>query len=169
MASFTQADHLFMEEALLEAQAAADIEEVPVGAIVVKDGRIIGRGHNRKETDKDATLHAEMIAIRQACACLGGWRLPGAVLYVTLEPCPMCAGALVQARIARLVYAATDPKSGACGSVLDLCRHPALNHHLLVEGGLEEERAAYLLKQFFRQKRQGVDRKQQPTYNESEK
>ncbi|MCR4962324.1 MAG: tRNA adenosine(34) deaminase TadA [Firmicutes bacterium] len=154
-----------MEEALLEAQAAADIAEVPVGAVVVKDGRIIGRGHNRKETGKDATLHAEMIAIRQACACLGGWRLPGAALYVTLEPCPMCAGALVQARVARLVYAAPDPKSGACGSVMNICEHPALNHRLIVEGGLEEERAALLLKQFFRQKRQSVDRYAPPAYN----
>ncbi len=167
MAVFSEQDRFFMEEALTQARQAALLDEVPVGAVVVRDGVILGRGCNRKESGKDATLHAEMIALRQACAVLGGWRLPGATIYVTLEPCPMCAGALVQARLEKLVYAAADGKSGACGSVLDICRHPALNHQLQVAGGLLAEESALLLKQFFAQKRQSLDRKKAAAYNET--
>lgn len=147
MAPFSAEDCRFMEEALLEAQAAADIAEVPVGAVVVKDGRIIGRGHNRKETGKDATLHAEMIAIRQACACLGGWRLPGAALYVTLEPCPMCAGALAHSHIGKVVYAAEDPKNGFSrfGNML----HPKTK----TETGVMREECLSLLTEFFKKRR----------------
>ena len=153
MTNFSEQDILYMREALNLAAQAAQEDEVPVGAIIVADGQIVGRGFNRREGGRDATLHAEIIAIREACATMGGWRLPRSTMYVTLEPCPMCAGALVQARVERLVFGATDPKAGAAGTVLDLTRHAALNHRLEVEGGLLAAEAAELLQQFFRQKR----------------
>jgi len=151
--SWTEQDLAYMRQALDLARQAAELDEAPVGALVVCQGRVAGRGYNLRESGRDATLHAEMIAIREACANLSGWRLPDATLYVTLEPCPMCAGAMVNARIGRLVFGAGDPKAGAAGSVLDIVRHPGLNHRLLVEGGLLAEESAALLKQFFAAKR----------------
>lgn len=153
MAVFSAEDHMFMNEALIEADRAEAMDEVPVGAVIVVDGKIVGRGYNMKETCKDATLHAEMIALRQACATLGGWRLPNAELYVTLEPCSMCAGAMIQARIKRLVYGAADPKTGAAGSVIDICRNPQFNHQIIVESGLLAEQSSAKLSQFFKKKR----------------
>lgn len=148
-----QLDLQYMQQALALAEQAAAQDEVPVGALVVAGGGIVGQGYNQREYGRDATLHAEMIAIREACATMGGWRLPGATLYVTLEPCPMCAGALVNARIERLVFGASDPKAGAAGSVLDITRCAGLNHQLIVERGLLAEEAASLLKSFFARKR----------------
>ena len=150
-------DKKFMQEALELAKIASSGGEIPVGAVLVQDGKVIGRGFNLREKGKDATLHAEMIAIRNACHNLGGWRLPNAVLYVTLEPCPMCAGAVLNARIDRLVYGAPDPKSGACGSVLDVLKSGACNHETKVEGGVLEEECASVLKEFFARKR-GLNR-----------
>ncbi|MBQ6370867.1 MAG: tRNA adenosine(34) deaminase TadA [Firmicutes bacterium] len=140
----------YMEEALQEAKKAAAMGEIPVGAVIVKDGEIISRGHNRTETDKDPTAHAEMIAIRGAAKALGGWRLPGCTLYVTLEPCSMCAGAIVWARIERLVIGTMDPKGGACGSVFNIVQEPKLNHHVEVETGCMQETCSDLMKSFFK-------------------
>ena len=139
-----------MEEALREAGKAAQIGEVPIGAVIVKDGEIIARGHNRTETDKDPTAHAEMIAIRAAAKALGGWRLIGCEMYVTCEPCSMCAGALVWSRLEKLHIGTMDPKAGACGSVLNIADNSALNHRILVETGMMEEECSRLLKDFFR-------------------
>ena len=139
-----------MEEALREAKKAAAMGEIPVGAVIVKDGEIIARGHNRTETDKDPTAHAEMIAIRQAAGKLGGWRLPGCTLYVTLEPCSMCAGAIVWSRIEKLVIGTMDPKAGACGSVFNIVQEPRLNHYVEVETGCMQDACAGLMKSFFR-------------------
>lgn len=144
-----------MEEALLEAGKAAAMGEIPVGAVIVRNGQIIARGHNRTETDRDPTAHAEMIAIRQAAKALGGWRLPGCTMYVTLEPCSMCAGAIVWARIERLVIGTPDPKAGACGSVFNIVQEPALNHRVEVDvmTGETREACAAQMKQFFRELR----------------
>lgn len=142
-----------MRLALEEAVLARNKGEVPVGAVVVKDGRVVGRGHNQKETLKDPTAHAEILALREAARTLGGWRLSGTTVYSTLEPCPLCAGALVLARAERLVYAAPDPKAGAAGSVLDLVREPRLNHTLQVKGGVLREEAESLLREFFAEAR----------------
>lgn len=139
-----------MRLALQEAEKALEYGDVPIGAIAVLGGQIIGRGHNRREADKDPTAHAEMIAIRQAAAAIGHWRLDGVTLYCTLEPCAMCAGAMVLARLPRLVYAAIDPKAGAGGSIVDLLRHPRLNHRVDVEGGLLADEAAEQIRAFFR-------------------
>ncbi len=141
-------DEAAMEEALRLARLAAEDGEVPVGCVIVWDGKIVGRGRNRREGDRHALAHAELEAIDQACRTLGGWRLWKATLYVTLEPCPMCAGAILNARIPRVVYAAADPKAGSCGSVCDLFSMP-YNHHPSTERGLHEARAALLLKDFF--------------------
>lgn len=141
-------DEAAMEEALRLARLAAEDGEVPVGCVIVWDGKIVGRGRNRREGDRHALAHAELEAIDQACRTLGGWRLWKATLYVTLEPCPMCAGAILNARIPRVVYAAADPKAGSCGSVCDLFSMP-YNHHPSAERGLHEARAALLLKDFF--------------------
>lgn len=142
-----------MAMALREAIAAAEEDEVPVGAVVVVEERVIGRAHNQREKLNDPTAHAEMIAITQASNALESWRLAGATLYVTLEPCAMCAGALVLARVDRLVFGAPDPKAGACGSLFDIVRDPRLNHRLEVVGGVLEADCAELLKSFFRGKR----------------
>lgn len=150
---FSDVDTWLMREALAEARLAEALDEVPVGAVVAADGRIIGRGHNLRELSGDATMHAEMTAIRKACAELGGWRLSGATLYVTLEPCPMCMGAAINARIARVVYAAADTRGGACGSMLDLCGVNLLNHQISAAGGLLEDEAAALIKGFFARRR----------------
>jgi len=144
-----------MQEALALARAAAEEGEVPVGAVAMHEGAVVGRGANRRESARDPTAHAELIAIREAARTLGRWRLGGVTLVVTLEPCAMCAGAMVLARIDRLVYGASDPKAGAVGSLLDLSQDPRLNHRFPVERGLEEEACAALLREFFRARRGG--------------
>ena len=141
-------DEYFMEQALMLAREAFDDGEVPVGCVIVRDGQIVGRGRNRRETGKTALGHGEIEAISDACNTLGGWRLWDCTLYVTLEPCPMCAGAIINARIPRVVYGASDTKSGACGSVCDLFSM-AFNHHPTVEKGIREEECAALLQEFF--------------------
>lgn len=143
-------DEVFMKEALKEAQKAYDINEVPIGAVIVKDGIIVGRGFNEKETKRDATLHAEISAIKEACKTLGGWRLPGCTMYVTLEPCSMCAGALVNARIERLVIGTKDYKTGACGSVMNIVQESKLNHQIELQYGVLEEECTNILKSFFK-------------------
>ena len=143
----------YMKEALAEAKKAAAAGEVPVGAVIVKDGEIIGRGHNETETAKDPTAHAEMIAIRQAAKNLGGWRLTGCTLYVTTEPCSMCAGAIVWSRISRLFIGTMDPKSGACGSVFNIPQESRLNHFVEIETGLMQEECSSLMKSFFKELR----------------
>ncbi|MCY4340652.1 MAG: tRNA adenosine(34) deaminase TadA [Gammaproteobacteria bacterium] len=146
-------DERWMRRALELARKAAAAGEVPVGAVVVLDGRIVGEGGNRMIAAQDPSAHAEMEALRAACKAVGNYRLPGAEVFVTLEPCAMCAGALVLARVARVVYSAADPKSGAAGSVLDVLRNPALNHQCEVVSGLLAEESAALLRQFFRDRR----------------
>ena len=146
-------DERYMKEALAEAGKAFDLGEVPVGAVIVRSGEVIARGHNLTETEKDPTMHAEMIAVREAAAVLGGWRLPGCTMYVTLEPCAMCAGALVWARLDRLVAGAKDPKAGACGSVIDIPHQKKFNHSIEVEYGVLEDECAGMLKEFFRKLR----------------
>lgn len=143
-------DEYFMREALKCARRAAAKGEAPVGAVVVKDGVIIARARNEREARQDATLHAEMTAIRRACKKIGLWRLVGCDIYVTLEPCPMCAGAIVLARLDRLVYGAADPKAGACGTVIDVICAPGLNHHPEVSAGVLRGECAALLTAFFR-------------------
>jgi len=143
-----------MEEAYKEAKIAYELNEVPVGAVVVKDGKIVGRGHNMVETTKDPTKHAEMIALREAAKTLGGWRLIDCDLYVTMEPCSMCAGAIVWSRIRKLYIASMDPKSGACGSVLNIVQSDKLNHRVDIESGIMEQECSSLVKQFFRELRQ---------------
>lgn len=142
----------YMRTALALAREAADEGEVPVGCVVVRAGEIVGRGRNRREKGRNALYHAELEAINQACTRLGGWRLWECTLYVTLEPCPMCAGAIINARIPRVVYGASDTKAGSCGSVCDLFSM-AYNHHPVVERGLLETECAQLLTDFFRQLR----------------
>lgn len=145
---FTDED--FMRLALQQAAIAETHGETPIGAVIVKDGGVIGVGYNRRETWHDPTAHAEMIAIRNAAKALGRWRLTGCTLYVTLEPCPMCAGALVLARLDRLVFGATDPKGGAASTLYQIPTDPRLNHRLEVEGGICEDECASLLQNFFR-------------------
>lgn len=147
-------DRRFMAEALSQAEAAGRAGEVPVGAILVKDGIVVAAGRNRREELKDATAHAEILVLRRANQVLGGWRLSGCTIYVTIEPCPMCAGAMVLARIERLVFGAADPKTGAAGSLYDIVRDPRLNHRLQVTGGVLEEECGALLQEFFRLRRE---------------
>lgn len=142
-----------MEEALRQAQRALEAGEVPVGAVVVCQGQVVGHGFNRTLLDGDPTAHAEMVALRQAALALGNHRLVECAMYATLEPCPMCAGALVHARLRRLVYGADDPKAGAVHSVLPVLNHPALNHRMQVEGGVLAGRCAEMLQAFFRARR----------------
>ena len=146
-------DTYFMEIALDHARDAAEAGEVPIGAVLVKDNLLIAADHNRREEVNDASAHAEILVIRRAGKMLGGWRLSGCTMYVTLEPCPMCAGAMVQARIDRLVYGAADPKGGAAGTLYDIVRDQRLNHRLEVCSGILEEECAGLLQQFFRERR----------------
>jgi tRNA(adenine34) deaminase len=149
-----RSDERYMRMALEQARLAAEMEEVPVGAVVVdKNGRVIGRAHNRREQLRDPTAHAEMLAVTQAAEALSAWRLEDTALYVTLEPCPMCAGAVILARIPRVVYGAPDPKAGAAGSVLNLLDHPALNHRPEVVSGVLAAEASALLTDFFRRRR----------------
>ena len=152
-ASFFPRDEYFMRMAIREAQAALDHDDVPVGAVVVHDGEVIGAGHNERELRQDPTAHAELIALREASRALRSWRVLDAVLYVTLEPCAMCAGAIVLARVPRVVYGATDPKAGAAGSVLDVLAQPRLNHRPAAAGGLLAQECAMLLTDFFGSRR----------------
>ncbi len=139
----------YMQEALLEAHDAMIIGEVPIGAVVVHDGKIVGRGHNLREHSQDSTLHAEVLAIQEACMTLGSWRLEDCDLYVTLEPCPMCAGAMINSRIRTCYYGAKDPKAGVAGSLGNLLEDTRFNHQVKVVAGIDEEQAAQLLKSFF--------------------
>jgi tRNA(adenine34) deaminase len=147
------ADELWMEEALREAQRALEAGEVPVGAVVVCQGEIVGRGSNRNLLDDDPTAHAEIVALRHAGKRVGNHRLPDCHMYATIEPCSMCAGALMHARLERLVYGADDPKAGAVHSVLPVLNHPALNHRMRVKGGVLAGRCAEMLQSFFRARR----------------
>ncbi len=146
-------DEAFMAEAIAIAEAAAEAGDVPVGAVVVLGGRIIGRGGNRREVDADPTGHAEIVALREACRAVGRWRVDGATLYVTLEPCAMCAGAIVGARVSRLVYGTADPKGGAVRTLYQICDDERLNHRVQISAGIEAERCAALLQAFFREAR----------------
>jgi tRNA(adenine34) deaminase len=146
-------DELWMEEALRSAQRALEAGEVPVGAVVVCEGRVIGRGFNRSITDSDPTGHAEIVALREAGSIIGNYRLEGCELFVTIEPCAMCAGALLHARIKRLVYGADDPRAGAVHSILQVINHPQLNHQMEVSAGVLAGRSAELLQSFFRNRR----------------
>lgn len=152
-------DKKFMKEAINEALKAYELKEIPIGAVIVRNGEIVGRGYNLKETLKDATLHAEISAIKDACKNLGGWRLPGCTMYVTLEPCAMCAGALVNARVERLVIGTKDYKTGACGSVLNIVQMEKLNHQISVEFGVLEDECTNMLKEFFIELRQFKNKK----------
>jgi len=142
-------DRLWMQEALIEARRAEQLGEVPVGAVVVAGGVVIGRGYNRREVDQDPLAHAEVLAIRAAASVSGSWRLGGASLFVTLEPCAMCGGALVLSRVERLIYGASDPKAGYCGSLGNVVQDSRLNHRLEVIGGVLKEECAGLLREFF--------------------
>lgn len=146
-------DKYFMSLAIEEAKIAYLLDEVPVGAVIVRNGEVIARGHNLRETLKDATAHAEIIAINEACRRLNGWRLIGCSMYVTLEPCPMCAGALVNSRVERLVFGAYDLRAGAGGSVYNIPEDTRLNHRLEVKGGFMEEECRSLMQSFFKRKR----------------
>ena len=149
-----QEDAFYMRAALAEAAQAYALGEVPIGAVLVDEaGEIVARGHNLRERDHDATAHAEMIAIRAACERLGRWRLSGLTLYVTIEPCPMCAGAIVMSRVDRVVYGGTDYKAGACESLFNIPGHPALNHHPEVTAGVLAEECAGIMKRFFKERR----------------
>lgn len=149
-ATMSNHDKQWMRLALEQAAEAMALGEVPVGAVAVFDGQVIGAGYNRKESDQDPTAHAEMIALRQAAAHLSNWRLSGVTLYCTLEPCPMCAGAMIQARLSRLVYGAKDMRFGADGTVIEVLRQPAFNHQPAITTGVLAEEAGELLQQFFR-------------------
>jgi tRNA(adenine34) deaminase len=152
-ARFFPRDEYFMRLALREAERAIEHDDVPVGAVIVHDGEVIGTGHNERELRQDPSAHAEMLALREAARALGSWRLLDAVLYVTLEPCAMCAGAIVLGRVPRVVYGTADPKAGAAGSVLDVLAEPRLNHRPEVSGGLLADESAALLVAFFSSRR----------------
>lgn len=146
-------DQEAMQAALAEARLAQEAGEVPIGAVVVHQGKIIGRGQNSLLRNLDPTAHAEIIAMRDAAKAIGNYRLVGCTLYVTLEPCAMCAGAMIHARLNRMVYATADPKAGACGSVLAVLNHPELNHQMQVEQGIAADESAEMLRAFFRERR----------------
>ena len=141
-------DEEMMREAIAEGKKAAALGEAPIGAVIVQNGVVLSRGHNLRETGRNALAHAEIVAIDAACRRLGGWRLPGCTLYVTLEPCPMCSGAIINSRLKRVVYGARDPKAGCCGGLTDLFALP-FNHHPVIESGLMEAEAQALLQDFF--------------------
>jgi len=155
-------DEQGMRAALREAEAAAAVDEVPIGCVIVHDGLVIGRGRNQVEGLQDATAHAEILAIGAASTALQSWRLNECTLYVTLEPCAMCAGAIVLARLGRLVYGALDPKAGACGSVLDVIHERRLNHRVPVESGVLADECGALLREFFGKKRRTAEEKAEP-------
>jgi tRNA(adenine34) deaminase len=154
VAQDSRIDEDYMREALVLARQAAAAGEVPVGAVVVKGGEIVGRGYNQPISGQDPTAHAEVMALRDAASRLGNYRLPGCQLYVSLEPCAMCVGAIMHARIAQVIYGARDPKTGACGSVIDLFADARLNHHATVRAGILADDAVQLLQQFFSARRQ---------------
>lgn len=146
-------DERWMQEAIRQARIAEDLGEVPIGAVIVRDGVVVGSGYNLRERDKDPTAHAEMIAIREASESLQAWRLLGCTLYVTLEPCPMCAGAILQSRVERVVYGASDPKAGCAGTLMDLLQDSRFNHRSSWTSGVLHEECAALLTDFFRRLR----------------
>ena len=150
---FLPSDERFMRAAIGEARRALEHEDVPIGAVVVRDGEVIGAGRNEREHRQDPTAHAEVLALREAAERLGGWRLLETTMYVTLEPCPMCAGAITLARVPRLVFGASDPKGGAVGSVIDLFAEPVVNHRPAVEAGLLSAESSALLESFFSSRR----------------
>ncbi len=156
MISSNANDERFMREALLEAKKAAEKDEVPVGCVIIKDDTIIARGHNTREAEQSVFAHAEITAMRHACERLRTWRLEGCTLYVTLEPCPMCAGAMIQSRLSRLVYGTKEPKFGAHGSVIDLFMQP-FNHHVEVKPGVLADEAAQMMRVFFKELRNKSD------------
>lgn len=149
-------DATWMELALEEARAAGNAGEIPVGAVIVKDGEILGQGQNRNLRDHDPAAHAEIVALRQAAARLGNHRLGGCVMFATIEPCAMCAGAMIHARLARLVYGANDPKAGAAGSVLEVLNHPRLNHRMEVTSGVLAGKCSEILQKFFQSRRKDL-------------
>ncbi|WP_416148084.1 tRNA adenosine(34) deaminase TadA [Salipaludibacillus sp. HK11] len=144
-----QEDIYYMREAIIEAKKAEELGEVPIGAVIVKNGDVIARGHNHREKNQSATAHAELLAIEEACRAVGSWRLESCTLYVTLEPCPMCAGAIVQSRIDRVVYGALDSKAGCCGTLMNLLDEPRFNHRCPVKSGVLAEETGHLLTAFF--------------------
>jgi len=150
---FSPRDQYFMRLALREAERALEHDDVPIGAVLVRDEEVVAAAHNERELRQDPTAHAEVIAVREAARLAGSWRVLDAVLYVTLEPCAMCAGAVVLARLARVIYGASDPKAGACGSVLDVTGEPRLNHRPEVAGGLLGQECSELLSEFFASRR----------------
>lgn len=152
----SEVDILFLNRAIALAKKAAEIDEVPVGAVLTHNGEILAEGYNMRETDKMATHHAELVCIEEGCRRLGGWRLPNCTLYVTLEPCPMCAGAIMNARIGRVVFGARDPKAGAYGSLFDLAALP-VNHKPEVVGGVLEDECRALLSDYFKGKRKNKE------------
>src|SRR3954454_12530883 len=162
MPAFFPRDEYFMRLALREAHAALDHDDVPIGAVVVREGEVIGAAHNERELRQDPTAHAELIALREASRALGSWRVLDAVLYVTLEPCAMCAGAIILARLPRLVYGAADPKAGGCGSVLDVIHEPRLNHRVEVSLGLLADECGAILREFFLRKRRAAGARSEP-------
>jgi len=149
-------NNFFMKEALKEARKAYDINEVPVGCVIVYDGQIIGRGHNRRTVENNPLKHAEIIAINEACAFIGDWRLEECYIYVTVEPCPMCAGAILQARMKALYFGAWNKKAGACGSVVDIINEDKFNHKVEVEAGIMQEECAKMMSNFFAKLRRGT-------------
>ncbi len=158
MARMTQEER-FMREAIRLAKKAAALKEVPIGCVIVHDGKIIGRGYNRRTIDKNVLAHAEIVAIRKACRVLGDWRLENCTMYVTLEPCPMCAGAIVQARVPKVVIACMNPKAGCAGSVLDMFHEDGFNHQVETEVGLMGEVCSQMLRDFFKELREEGKRK----------
>lgn len=154
-------DELFMKEAIKEAEKALEKREVPIGAVIVKDGEIIARGHNIRETSQRSITHAEILAIDEACEKLGSWRLEDTTLYVTLEPCPMCAGAIIQSRIKKVVYGAKDPKAGCAGTLMNLLNDNRFNHQTDVELGILEEECGVMLSTFFKQLRERKKKEKQ--------
>ncbi len=149
-------DEYYMRQAMLQARKARRLREVPIGCVIVYDDKIIARGYNRRVTDHSTLAHAEINAIRKACKVIGDWRLEGCTMYVTLEPCPMCAGAIVQARIPRLVIGCMNPKAGCCGSVLDMTNEKGFNHQVSVTSGVLGEECSQMMKSFFRALRTGA-------------
>ena len=160
MTEMSSVDAGFMQRALAQAQIARGLGEVPVGAVLVKDGLVVASGYNRPIGGHDPTAHAEIMALRAAAQILGNYRLPGCELYVTLEPCAMCAGAMMHARLARVIYGAADPKTGACGSVVNLFEQEKLNHHTDLSGGVMAEQCAALLKLFCAERRAAIRERQ---------
>ena len=164
----TKIHEKYMREAIRQAKKAYAIDEVPIGCVIVYEGRIIARGYNRRNTDKNTLSHAELIAIRKASKKLGDWRLEGCTMYVTLEPCPMCAGAIVQARIPKVVIGCMNPKAGCAGSVLDLLHEDGFNHQVETEVGMLGEECSQMLKDFFRELREKKKERKKEQQNEQE-